>query len=316
MNRILITGAAGFIGSHLSQQLLADGYHVLGYDSFNDFYNPTIKRDNVADALSHKHFELVEADILDARVMDQAVARVKPDAIVHLAAMAGVRPSIENPSLYTDINLVGTARVLDAAVRHGVKRFVFGSSSSVYGNNSKIPFAESDPVENPISPYAATKRAAELLCHTYWHIHRLPITCLRFFTVYGPRQRPDLAICKFMKAIAAGQSIPVFGDGSTRRDYTYIADIVAGIIAALDKCERFDIINLGSHRPIGLLELIKAIEKTAGKQAKLDFQPMQPGDVECTYADLTHASCRLGFNPTTSLEQGLAAQWQWLSRLG
>ncbi len=312
MKRILITGAAGFIGSHLTERLLADGCRVCGLDNFVDFYDPADKRRNLSAAMKAPHFELVEADIRDARAVDSAVERFKPMAIIHLAAMAGVRPSIQQPALYTDINLVGTTRLLDAAVKYGVQRFIFGSSSSVYGNNPQVPFCESDPVDNPISPYAATKRAGELICHTYWHIHRLPVTCLRFFTVYGPRQRPDLAIHKFMKLIATSQPIQVFGDGSTSRDYTFIHDILDGITAALDRCDAFDIINLGSHAPVKLLELIRAIEKVVGIPAKLHHHPMQPGDVERTCADLAHASQRLGYHPGTRLEDGLKTQWDWL----
>lgn len=312
MERLFITGAAGFIGSHLSQRLLSEGRAVLGFDNFHTFYPPAVKRQNIAGLVNRAGFEMVEGDIRDASAVESAMERFKPNVVVHLAAMAGVRPSIENPSLYADVNVLGTSRMLDAAGKHGVKKFIFASSSSVYGNNTKAPFSEADPVEHPISPYAATKRAGELLGHTYWHVHRLPVTCLRFFTVYGPRQRPDLAISKFMRSIAAGRAIPVFGDGTTSRDYTYIDDIVDGVVAAIGACEGFDVINLGSHRPVGLMELIRAIETTMGMKAKLEMQPMQPGDVERTYADISHAAHRLGYAPHTPLADGLARQWAWL----
>lgn len=315
MDRVLVTGAAGFIGSHLVERLLAERCDVLGLDNFNPFYDPALKRHNLASLQAHPGFRWLEADVRDDRALDRAFATFKPDVVVHLAAMAGVRPSLENPTLYADVNVTGTGRVLDAAVQHGTGRFVFASSSSVYGNNKKVPFAETDPVERPISPYAATKRAGELLCHTYYHVHGLPVTCLRFFTVYGPRQRPDLAINKFMKSIATGQPIPVYGDGTTSRDYTFIADIIEGILSAIRQARGYEIINLGSHRPVGLIELIRAIEKTVGRSATLDMQPMQPGDVKRTCADVSCAAEKLGYFPRTTLEEGLASQWAWMQKI-
>ncbi len=314
MSTILLTGAAGFIGSHLSEKLVAAGYRVVGLDCFFDNYDPAVKRSNIATAMKHKSFTLLEADIRDAAALEAAFAAHHPEIVIHLAALAGVRPSVENPPLYMDVNLTGTARLLDAAVKHKVQRFVFGSSSSVYGNNSKVPFSESDRVDGPVSPYAMTKRSGELLCHAYHHIYKLPITCLRFFTVYGPRQRPDLAIHKFMKLIAAGKPITMFGDGSTSRDYTYIDDITAGITAAMERCTAYHIYNLGSKRPIGLLELIHAIEKAVGKPAKIIHEPMQPGDVEKTFADVTLSGAELGYAPSVTLEEGLARQWAWVKQ--
>ena len=315
-NPILVTGAAGFIGSHLTDHLLAEGHRVVGVDNLCDFYSPKQKQRNVADAMRSDRFELIEADIRDRGRIDELMQQVRPEAIVHLAAMAGVRPSIEAPAYYTAVNIDGTVNLLDAAVSCGVGKFLFASSSSVYGNNRKVPFAEDDSVDEPISPYAATKRAGELICHTYWHLHELPVYCLRFFTVFGPRQRPDLAICKFLKRIAAGESIPVYGDGTTSRDYTYVADIVSGVMAALRGCDRYGIYNLGGSSPVTLSELISTVERVVGRPAIIDRQPAQPGDVQRTYADLTRSKAELDYAPGTSLEQGIASQWQWLQEQG
>ncbi len=315
---VLVTGAAGFIGSHLTDHLLTDGATVVGMDNFCDFYDPAIKRANIADAASHDRFTLVEADIRDRDAVTGAFEKHRPDAVIHLAAMAGVRPSIERPDYYTQVNLNGTVNLLDAAVAGGVKRFVFASSSSVYGNNPKAPFAETDPVDHPISPYAATKKAGELIAHTYWHLHQLPVVCARLFTVYGPRQRPDLAIGKFLKLVAAGQPIPMFGDGSTSRDYTYVDDIVAGLLACLDRSDPqrgFGIYNLGGSDPVSLKAMIQTIEKVTGQTAKIEPMPMQPGDVNRTWADLTRSEADLGYRPATRLADGIARQWAWLQAL-
>ena len=313
---ILLTGAAGFIGSHAAEALLARGNRVVGVDNFDEFYSRSIKEANLKAATARAgerggRFEFEQIDITDAPRLAQLVARVLPDAVLHLAALAGVRPSIERPAMYARVNVEGTAHLLDAAVKHGVRRFVFASSSSVYGNTAKVPFAEDDPVDEPISPYAATKRAAELLCHTYWHLHRLPVTCLRFFTVYGPRQRPDLAIHKFTRLISEGKPIPVFGDGSTSRDYTYIDDILAGVMSALERCDRYRIYNLGGSSPVTLTTLIEQIERAVGKQAIIDRKPAQPGDVERTLADLTRSRAELGYAPRTSIEQGIRRFVAW-----
>lgn len=310
MPTIAVTGAAGFIGSHLCAALLARGDRVVGIDCFDDFYAPALKQDNISAFADSAAFRLIRADIRDAAAMNAALAGA--DAIVHLAARAGVRPSIEQPVLYTDVNVNGTAVMLEAARQAGVARFVFASSSSVYGNNPKVPFAESDRVDNPISPYAATKKAGELLCHTYAHLFGMNITCLRFFTVYGPRQRPDLAIHKFARLMRAGKALPVFGDGSTSRDYTFIADTVDGVLRALDRCRGYHIYNLGESEPVTLNELIAALENALGCKAQIDRRPMQSGDVERTYADIELARGELGYEPATSLTEGLRQFAEWL----
>jgi len=312
----LITGAAGFIGSHLAQRLLADGYRVVGMDNFCDFYDPAIKRQNIAAINTHDRFELIEADIRDRQAVLDAFATYRPATVVHIAAMAGVRPSIERPHLYAAVNVDGTVNLLDAATAHGTERFLFASSSSVYGNNAKVPFAEDDNVDHPISPYAATKKAAELLCHTYWHLHRLPVFCLRFFTVYGPRQRPDLAIGKFLRLVAQDKPIPMFGDGSTSRDYTYIDDIIQGLVAAIDRCDThtgYRVFNLGGNHPTTLKDMIAIIGSVTGKTVQIAPQAMQPGDVTRTWADLTRSQAELGYQPSTPLADGIAKQWRWLN---
>ncbi|HRX83804.1 MAG TPA: GDP-mannose 4,6-dehydratase [Phycisphaerae bacterium] len=311
MTTVAVTGAAGFIGSHLCEALLARGDRVVGIDCFDDFYDPAIKRANLANCTPHEDFRLIEADIRDRDAMNAALAD-GVDAVVHLAARAGVRPSIEQPVLYTDVNVNGTVVMLEAARQAGIQRFVFASSSSVYGNNPKVPFAETDRVDDPISPYAATKKAGELLCHTYAHLFAMNITCLRFFTVYGPRQRPDLAIHKFARLMRAGQPIPVFGDGSTSRDYTYVADTVDGVLRALDRCSRYHIYNLGESEPVTLSDLIAALETALDKKAVIDRRPMQPGDVTRTFADTALARRELGYNPGTGLADGLQRFTAWL----
>ena len=309
---IVITGAAGFIGSHLCERLIDEGNNVVAIDNFTEFYPREIKQRNLSyRLLGEKQFRFKEMDIRNRRAVQSIIQESRPNAIIHLAAMAGVRPSIENPSLYTEVNLDGTVHLLDAAVSSSVQKFIFASSSSVYGNNSKIPFSETDPVDHPISPYAATKRAGELICHTYWHLHRMPVACLRFFTVFGPRQRPDLAIAKFFRLLDEGKPIPLFGDGTTSRDYTYIDDILDGVCAALKRIEDYRIYNLGGNHPVTLEELISALEETTNIEAKIDRKPMQPGDVERTYADLTRSNSELDYRPLTSLLEGLASQWQW-----
>lgn len=309
---LLVTGAAGFIGSHLCETLSARGDRVVGFDCFDTFYDPAVKRRNISSLMGMKNFTLVEADIRDAKAVEAALSAHKPDGIVHLAARAGVRPSIEQPLLYQDVNVTGTAVLLDVAVKHKVKRFVFASSSSVYGNNEKVPFSEADNVDHPISPYAATKKAGELLCHTYHHLYGMGMTCLRFFTVYGSRQRPDLAIHKFAKLILSGKPLPFFGDGSTSRDYTYIADIIDGVTRAIDRCGAYRIYNLGESSPITLNDLIAELERALGKKAVLDRQPMQPGDVNRTYADVSRARAELGYEPSTDMRTGLARFVEWL----
>ncbi|MDH4238683.1 MAG: GDP-mannose 4,6-dehydratase [Phycisphaerae bacterium] len=309
--KVLVTGAAGFIGSHLCERLLGDGCVVLGVDNFDDFYNPQIKRSNIAGCLKNKNFQLVEADIRDRAAMDEMVGK-DIDIIVHLAARAGVRPSIAQPLLYADVNINGTAVLLEAAKKQRIGKFIFASSSSVYGNNEKVPFSEEDNVDFPISPYAATKKSGELICHTYHHLYGISLTCLRFFTVYGPRQRPDLAIHKFARLIEQGKPISVYGDGTMSRDFTYIDDIIDGTVAAMEKCLGFNIYNLGESRPITVNDLVAEIEKALGKKAVKEYVPPQPGDVERTYADVTKAVSELGYNPKTKIEDGLAKFVTWL----
>lgn len=310
--KILVTGAAGFIGSHLCERLVNEGRRVVGLDNFDPFYEAAIKRRNLAGLLRSESFELVEGDIRDAGCVESVLAQGGFEAIVHLAAKAGVRPSIEDPVGYTDVNINGTVVMLEAAKKNGIKKFIFASSSSVYGNNVKVPFSETDNVDYPISPYAATKKAGELICHTYSHLYGIGMTCLRFFTVYGPRQRPDLAIHKFARMIEAGEPIPVFGDGSMRRDFTYIDDIIDGVTAAIRTCADFEIYNLGESRPVRLDELIAAVETALGKKANLNRLPEQPGDVRQTYADVDKAIRRLGYQPKTELADGLMRFVKWL----
>ena len=308
-----MTGGAGFIGSHLVARLLEEGgWHVVVVDDFNDFYSPTLKRDNVRPFVERDDFRLVEADIRDRAALESVFGEHSFDCIVHLAARAGVRPSLAEPVLYAETNITGTVHLLELARAHGVKQFVFGSSSSVYGENAKVPFGEEDPVRRPISPYAATKAAGELLCHTYTHLYGLRSVCLRFFTVYGARQRPDLAIHKFARLITEGQPIPVFGDGLTRRDYTYVDDIIEGVRAAMDyTASAYEVINLGESRTVELRELIALLEKELGQKAVVDRQPLQPGDVPQTFADITKARRLLGYNPQTNIEEGIRRFVEW-----
>jgi len=307
----LITGGAGFIGSHVTDRLLAGGREVVVLDNFDPFYDAAAKRRNLEAASTNPRFRLVNGDIRDAASVEAAFATQPIDAVVHLAARAGVRPSIEDPILYTSVNLDGTVRLLEACRLRGVRRFVFGSSSSVYGNNAKVPFAEDDPVEHPISPYAATKRAGELLAHTYHHLFGMEIACLRFFTVFGPRQRPDLAIRKFAELMAAGMEIPVFGDGTTGRDYTYVDDIVDGIVSALERATGFHIWNLGGSHPVILNDLIARLARGIGCTPRLRRLPPQPGDVERTWADVSRATRELAWSPGTSFDEGMDAFLEW-----
>ncbi|NLG24887.1 MAG: NAD-dependent epimerase/dehydratase family protein [Clostridiales bacterium] len=319
--RVLITGGAGFIGSHLSEALLARGDHVLALDSFTDYYDPALKRRNVAEvaAVSGGRYRLVEADLRDAAALDAAIADFEPDAAMHLAACAGVRPSIENPALYYDVNVMGTLNLLNAMARRGVKRLAFASSSSVYGDNEKVPFSEDDRVDFPISPYAATKKAGELMIHTEHALHGLSAACLRFFTVYGPRQRPDLAISKFARLIAAGAPIPVYGDGGTSRDYTYVSDIVSGIVAAIDWTAgpaKYDIFNLGGSSPVTLGDMVACVASAVGRPAIVDRQAAQPGDVRRTFADTRKAAALLGYAPAVPFAEGVARYVAWAAGCG
>lgn len=309
-----MTGGAGFIGSHLTARLLARGDRVVVFDDFNDFYDPRLKRENVAAFASHPNFRLVEGDIRDRALVFRTFAEERFDAVAHLAARAGVRPSLREPVLYEEVNCVATLHLLAAAVEHGRPLFVFASSSSVYGINSKLPFSEDDPIDRPISPYATTKRAGELHVFNAHHLHRLRAFCLRFFTVYGPRQRPEMAIGRFIRSIDEGVAIPFYGDGSSRRDYTYIDDVVDGVEAALDGNRGepfFEIVNLGGARPVTLSELVLAIEKATGRKAHLDRQPPQPGDVPVTYASVDKAERLLGFRARVTLADGLERAVRW-----
>ncbi len=308
---ILVTGGAGFIGSHAMETLLTRGDRVMCVDDFNDYYDPTIKRDNLERARSARDFLLFEGDIRDSGFLNRVFAQARPSVIIHLAARAGVRASLNDPSLYFDVNCRGTLNLLELACAYSVKRFIFGSSSSVYGASKRLPFREDDPCDQPISPYAASKRAGELLCRTYHHLHRLPIVCLRFFTVYGPRQRPDMAIHGFTRRIAEGKPIAIFGDGSSMRDYTYIDDIVAGVLAAIDSRLDFEIMNLGNSSPTPLLKLVSLLEGELGRKAVLTHEDKQPGDPEATCADVTKAKRLLGFEPGTPIERGIKEFVRW-----
>lgn len=305
MNKILVTGAAGFIGSNLVRQLLINGKQVIGIDNFDMFYDVNLKRANLEDLLTSPGFTLYEGDIRDRQFLTDVISTSAPDCVVHLAARAGVRPSIADPALYYDVNVNGTLILLEVMKECGINNLVFASSSSVYGNNEKIPFSESDNVDNPISPYAATKKTGELLCYTYHHLYNFNIFCLRFFTVYGHNQRPEMAIQQFGRFIKEGKPITMYGDGSTRRDYTFIDDIVAGIIASIDRVKGYEIINLGNHDTVKLLDLIHLIADTVGKKALIIQEPIQPGDVQITYADITKAVKLLDYHPHYSIKDGL-----------
>ena len=313
--KILVTGGAGFIGSHTTERLLSDGHEVAILDCFNDYYNPVIKRANIR-AFADR-VQVFEDDLRDAAAVDRVISTFKPDAIIHLAARAGVRPSIEQPELYIDTNIKGTFYLLEACRKHGCKRFVFASSSSVYGVNKKIPFAEEDPILQTISPYAMTKMAGEQICSNYSQLYAIRTVCLRFFTVYGPRQRPDLAISKFTRAIEDGKPIDKYGAGHTKRDYTFIADIVDGILGALhfDGEPLCSIFNLGGSQTVSLNELIETIETAVGKKAIINSMPEQPGDVPLTSADVSKATRELNFKPTTHIAQGIPKFVEWFRQM-
>ena len=308
---ILVTGAAGFIGSHASEHLIKLGHKVTGIDNFDDYYPARFKQLNLQELRSNSSFTFHEADIRDRAALDRILSDTKIDAVLHLAAKAGVRPSIENASAYYDVNVNGTLCLLESMRENGVSKMLFASSSSVYGNNPKVPFSEADRVDDPISPYASTKKSGELLCHVYCHLYKFDITCLRFFTVFGPRQRPDLAIHKFTRLVDEGKSIPFYGDGSTARDYTYVEDIVNGINCALDNLGGYRVYNLGESRTIDLKKLVATIEHTSGKQAVLDKLPLQQGDVTITFADISKAKKEIGYDPKYDIETGIQKFTDW-----
>jgi UDP-glucuronate 4-epimerase len=309
---VLVTGGAGFIGFHVCERLLQEGHAVWALDDLNPFYDPALKRANLRDlqALA-RPFTFVLGDLVDGACLEEVFGSVRFDQVIHLAARAGVRPSLREPALYQRVNVEGTVNLLEAARRHRVRKIILASSSSVYGVNSKVPFCEADPSFRPISPYAASKLACEALGHVYHHVHGLDIAVLRFFTVYGPRQRPDLAIHKFARLMAADQPIPVFGDGSTARDYTYVSDTVDGVLACTQQEFGYEIFNLGESQTVTLARLIELLERHLGKRAILDRQPPQPGDVPITCADISKARARLGYRPGVKIEEGLPRFVAW-----
>lgn len=308
---ILVTGGAGFIGSHLVERLLTEGHRVICLDNFDPFYDPALKHRNLSQALRDSRFRLVAGDLRDEGLIGKLFQEEKIEFVAHLAARAGVRPSVQDPALYADVNICGTIRLLEACRKNGVRRFVFASSSSVYGNNSRVPFSEEDPVNSPISPYAATKKAGELLGHTYHHLYGLDVACLRYFTVYGPRQRPEMAIHHFARSIHEGRKISIFGDGNSLRDYTYIDDAIEGTLGALSREHGYEIYNIGESQTIRLSQLIQALEEQIGKKALVEHLPEQPGDVKHTYADIRKAREHLGYSPKTDIREGLARFVRW-----
>ncbi|MBL8694603.1 MAG: GDP-mannose 4,6-dehydratase [Planctomycetes bacterium] len=318
---ILVTGGAGFIGSHLTERLLGRGDSVVVFDNFNDFYDPALKEHNVASIQAAAQrpgsgtFALVRGDLRERAALESCVRSRPFDAVVHLAAMAGVRPSVKDPVLYDQVNCIGTLHLLEAMRARPEIRLIFGSSSSVYGANTKVPFAETDPLERMVSPYAVSKRSGELYAACFHQLYGIPITCLRFFTVYGPRQRPEMAIAKFAALIEQGKDLPIYGDGSTRRDYTYVDDILDGIVRAIDRCSGFEIYNLGESSTVELRRLVDVLAQAIGKPAHVKHLPPEPGDVPLTYADVSKARTQLGYEPRTTIEDGVARYVEWRRRL-
>ena len=312
MPKILLTGFAGFIGSHLTEKLLSEEHEVIGIDDFNDYYDPKIKERNISGFKNHKNFVFNKGDIRDKKFIDEIFSKCKPDIVIHLAARAGVRPSLKLPLLYEEVNVLGTLNLLEAAKNNDCQKFIFGSSSSVYGECKNTPFKETELDLKPISPYGVSKLTGEKYCSAYHHLYKLPIICLRFFTVYGPRQRPDLAIYKFTKLIDEGKPIPVFGDGQYKRDFTYITEIIDGIMGAIKyNKSSFEIFNLGESHTTSVVDLIKLLENTIGKKAKVDWQEAQAGDVPLTYADVSKAEQFLGYRPRTAPEEGIKKFVEW-----
>lgn len=311
----LVTGGAGFIGSHVCERLLGEGHAVTTFDDLNDFYEPALKLRNLKELEGLRGpFVFRKGDLTDVKAVESVVGSQSFDQIIHLAARAGVRPSLEHPALYQRVNVEGTVHLLEAARRHGIQKVTIASSSSVYGVNAKVPFSERDPIFSAISPYAASKLACEALGHVYHHVYGMDVVMLRFFTVYGPRQRPDLAIFKFARLLAEGRPIPVFGDGSTARDYTYVSDTVDGIMACTRQAFGYEIFNLGESQTVTLSRLVSLLETALATKAVIDRQPLQPGDVPITYADVSKAKARLGYDPKVKIEQGIPRFVEWFSK--
>ena len=310
----LVTGGAGFIGSHLSEKLLKEGYKVICLDNFANNYDPAIKKNNIKKALQNDNYTLIKGDILDKEKLEEVFEKYEINKIVHLAALAGVRTSLKNPQEYIDVDIKGTVNLLEKAQQHNIENFVFASSSSVYGDNKKTPFKETHNTNNQVSPYAAAKKCAEIYCHTYHKLYNIPISVLRFFTVYGPRQRPEMAIHKFTRRIMNNESVPMFGDGSSERDYTYISDIVNGILLSLKNPSPFEIFNLGNSKKIKLKNLIKLIEEKTNKKANIKKLPFQKGDVSVTYADISKSKKILGYEPKVSIEEGIEKFVDWYKK--
>lgn len=310
MSTILVTGGAGFIGSHLCERLLALEHKVINIDNFNDFYNPMIKRNNIISVETNPNYVLIQGDIRDKNILNQIFANYDIDIVIHLAALAGVRKSIKNPIEYIDVDIGGTVNLMELCKDYNISKFIFASSSSVYGTN-KVPFSENDCISDPVSPYAASKLSGELFCKTYHHLYKIPTICLRFFTVYGSRQRPEMAIHNFVKSISEGKEINIFGNGKSSRDYTYIDDIIEGIIGAINLDCGFEIFNLGNSNPITLNKLIDLIEQKVGKTALKRYFQIQKGDVEHTFADITKANKLLGYSPKINISNGVENFVKW-----
>ncbi|NQT66389.1 MAG: GDP-mannose 4,6-dehydratase [Actinobacteria bacterium] len=308
---IVVTGGAGFIGSHLCEKLIDSGSKIICVDNFDNFYSPAIKENNLSEVTGSSHFKLYRSDITSLDQMEEIFSKNSIDMVIHLAARAGVRPSIQNPLLYERVNILGTMNLLECCKRYNISKFIFASSSSVYGGNKKIPFSEEDNVDLPISPYAATKKAGELICYTYHNLYKISIFCFRFFTVYGPRQRPEMAIHKFTRQILSSENIEIYGDGYSSRDYTYIDDVISGILSSLEQIDGFEVINLGNSNTIKLIDLIRLIEITTGKKGNLKFTKNQPGDVFITYADIRKARKMLKYLPKTNIKEGLVKFVNW-----
>ena len=314
MSALLITGGAGFIGSHLTERLVGRGDRVVVVDNFNDHYSPALKRHNLSDVLDDPNFTLVECDIRDAGTITQVLNGHDVTRVVHLAAYAGVRASIEQPLLYEEVNVRGTLNVLEACREADIENLLVASSSSVYGASTRLPYREDDPADRPISPYAATKRSAELFCHTYHHLYDIPITCVRFFTVYGPRQRPDMAFHTFARNIAEGKPIRAFGDGSTRRDYTFVSDIVDGLTAAVDRPQPFETVNFGNTKTVELRRVLEIFQELF-EGVQIEYDSEQPGDVKATHSDVSKARQLFGYEPKVDVEEGLSRFHEWFMRL-